>query len=316
MSSSLPLPKFIVPTAIGIGVLALVIQARPFLYVTEPGSATVIFNAFSGLQKDRVEKPGVTLITPLIDRPITYNVRTKVWEFTDDPNSFNQASNAITVNTADGQAFTVDVSIALKPNEVTLDNLHAEIGQNYMATVVVPVVRSKFRDISAGFESEDFYQKERRTEIEQKATDLIRQEMPTADVNGAPVPLILIESIFVGTANFPPALKDSIEQRQVASITAQTARVRAEIQDKETQRLLILAEANQRAIELKGQAAAKNAELADLLFYERLEDRIRRARAAGDPPPLGVIRIEGDSTVFLNVDPQKAMAVTTSQPQQ
>ncbi|MGQ9836770.1 MAG: hypothetical protein ACUVRV_02080 [Cyanobacteriota bacterium] len=35
--------------------------------------------------------------------------------------------------------------------------------------------------------------------------------------------------------------------------------------------------ADQRAIELKGQAAAQNAQLADLLFYKTLQERIQNS---------------------------------------
>jgi regulator of protease activity HflC (stomatin/prohibitin superfamily) len=263
-----------------------------------------VFNTFSGLQKGRVELPGVIFRIPGIETPITYTVLTRVWEFTNNPASANAISNAITVNTADGQAFAIDVAIALKPNLATLDELHASIGENYLSTVVVPVVRSKIRDISASFDSEDFYRKSQRTAIEQRALDLIRQEMPTVNRDGQALPLIQVEGLFLGNPDFPQALRDSIERKQVASITAQTAAVRAQIQEKETERLLILAAANQRAIELKGQAAAQNAQLADLLFYEKLQERIQNP--TDSLPPLRIIRVEGDATVFLNVDPRQA----------
>ncbi|MFQ3613572.1 MAG: prohibitin family protein, partial [Cyanobacteriota bacterium] len=247
---------------------------------------------------------GAIFVVPGIDTPITYTVLTRVWEFTDNPASVNSISNGITVNTADGQAFAIDVAIALKPNPDTLDELHANIGENYLSTVVVPVVRSKIRDISASFDSEDFYRKSQRTAIEQQALALIRQEMPTLKRDGQTLPLLQVEGVFLGNPDFPEALKDSIERKQVASISAQTAAVRAQIQEKETERLLILAAANQRAIELKGQAAAQNAQLADLLFYETLQERIQNPTGAA--PPLRIIRVEGDSTLFLNVDPHQA----------
>ncbi len=272
---------------------------KTLTYVTPPGHATVIFNTLSGLQKDRVEKPGITFLKPFVDRPITYNVRTKVWSFTNE-NAANRAGTAITVNSADGQAFDMDVYLALRPNQSTLDELHGQVGENYMNTVVVPVARSKIRDISAEFSSKDFYQQEKRELIAQQVTALISKEMPVGDNQGQTIPLIEIEGVFLGTPNFPQGLKDSIERKQVASITAQTASVKAEIQQKETERVLILAKADQKAIELKGQAAAANAKLADLLLFESLEQRVA---------DLKVIRIEGDSTVFLNIDP-KQVAVT------
>ncbi|MGK7943131.1 MAG: prohibitin family protein [Microcystaceae cyanobacterium] len=300
--------KLIAKLAIPLIILGFVsVILKTLAYVTPPGHATVIFNTLSGLQMDRVEKPGVTLINPAVDRPITYNIRTKVWGFTNE-SSANKAGTAITVNSSDGQAFDMDVYIALRPNQDTLDDLHSQVGENYMNTVVVPVARSKIRDISAEYASKDFYLKEKRQLIEQKAVQLISQEMPTGQIQGETAPLITIEGVFLGTPNFPEALKKSIERKQVASITAQTASVRAEIQSKETERLLILAEADQKAIELKGQAAAANAQLADLLLFETLENRVRKSRTDPGVTPLKIIRIEGDSTVFLNVDPQKAVA--------
>jgi regulator of protease activity HflC (stomatin/prohibitin superfamily) len=290
-------------------VIGVAIIWKPFLYVTEPGNATVVFNLFTGIQAGRVEQPGVSWITPGVDSPVTYNTRTRIWQFTDTPNAPNLASNAISVNTSDGQAFVVDVYVALKPNLEVLDVLHSKIGPRYMETIVVPLVRSKVRDVSAGFDSEAYFAKADRAMMEQQMLDLITQEMPQATVNGSSVPLITIEEVFLGTPRFPQALKDSLEQKQVASITAQTAGVRAQIQEKETMRRLILAEANQTAIELQGQAAAGNAQLADLLFYERLEDRISAAKSQGQTSPLKVIRVEGeDATIFLNVDPQRAAA--------
>ncbi len=295
---------------VGILVAAvLLLLWRPFTYVTEPGNATVIFNNFTGIQAGRVEKPGVTWITPGVENPITYNIRTRVWQFTDVEDAPNRGGGAIGVNTADGQAFKVDVFVALKPNPAVLDVLHSKVGIRYMETVVVPLVRSKVRDVSAGFGSEAYYIKAKRGLMEGQMKNVMNQDMAKTNLNGQAVPLVLIEGIFLGTPQFPEGLKDSLEQKQVASITAQTAGVKAQIQEKETTRRLILSQANQKAIELQGQAAAKNAQLADLLFYERLQDRITEAKEAGKESPLNVIRVEGDkSTIFLNVESQKVKA--------
>jgi prohibitin 2 len=295
---------------VGILVAAvLLLLWRPFTYVTEPGNATVIFNNFTGIQAGRVEQPGVTWITPGVENPITYNIRTRVWQFTDVEEAPNRGGGAIGVNTADGQAFKVDVFVALKPNPAVLDVLHSKVGIRYMETVVVPLVRSKVRDVSAGFGSEAYYIKAKRGLMEAQMKKVMNQDMAKTNLNGQAVPLVLIEGIFLGTPQFPEGLKDSLEQKQVASITAQTAGVKAQIQEKETTRRLILSQANQKAIELQGQAAAKNAQLADLLFYERLQDRITAAKEAGKESPLNVIRVEGDkSTIFLNVESQKVKA--------
>lgn len=298
--------KVILPTIL-VGGALLLVSTHPGLYVTRPGQATVVFNSFSGL-KPGVRSPGVSFVAPGVERPITYLVWTQVWEFTDDNRSRNRISNAIKVNSADGQAFSIDVYVAMRPNPAVLDTLHAELGENYRGIVVVPVVRAKVRDVSTEFDSEDFYQLSKREEIEARLQEQISAEMPTTFNGETEEPLILIEQVFLGTPNFPQGLKDSIERKQVASITAQTAAVKAEIQIKETERKLILAEADQTAIELKGAAAAINAQLADLLFYELLEERLNTN------DPLKVIRVEGDSTIFLNVDPQAGAAQVLSQP--
>jgi prohibitin 2 len=291
-------------------VAILLLVFHPFFYITLPGNATVMFNVFSGIEKGRVEHPGVTFVVPFVDSPITYNVRTRVWQFADGSNIPNQAGNAIAVNSADGQAFTTNVFVALRPNQETLDELHARIGQQYMTTVVVPTVRSKVRDIAAEFTSNDFYKKERRVELEKKMTALISKEMPSTEVKGQRQPMIIVEGVFLGTAQFPEGLKASLEQKQVASISAQTAAVNAQIQQKETTRKLILADANRQSIELQGKAASRNGQLANLLFYEKLNDRIDAARGKGEPIPIKVIRVEGGdkSTIFINVDPQRSAA--------
>jgi len=58
-----------------IGILAVfALIFHPFIYVTEPGNATVMFNVFSGIEKGRVERPGAAFVMPVVDSPITYNV--------------------------------------------------------------------------------------------------------------------------------------------------------------------------------------------------------------------------------------------------
>lgn len=294
--------KFIVALALFGGLVLLI---KSFVYITPPGNATVIFNTFSGLQRNRVLKPGATFLNPFVDRPISYNLRTQIWRFSNEK-SIHQAGNFIAVNSKDGQAFSLDVYIALHPTQETLDSLHGEVGENYMNTVVVPVARSKIRDISAEFDSQDFYLRESRKIIEQKATALINREMPTTNYLGKTVYLIQVKGVFLGTPYFPEGLKTSIEQKQVASISAQTAAVKAEIQSKETEKILILAKANQRAIELKGKAAAANASLSELLLFEKLEDRIEQAKSKNLSLPIKVIQVPGNSTVFLNVDPKQS----------
>lgn len=293
---------------------------RTLAYVTPPGQATVVFDAFRGLQRDRIRQPGVSLLLPFVERPISYEMRTRIWEFADDGTSYkrwtpNRLGRAVTINSADGQAFAIEVYVALRPNSDTLDDLHAELGENYHNTVIVPIVRSKFRDVAAEFDSADFYQRDRRIRIEERARTAIAAEMPKAQHQGQEVPMILVESIFIDTPDFPEALKESIERKQVASITAATAGVRAEIQAKETERVLILAAANQQAIQRKGEAAAANAQLADLLFFERLQERVADANAAGGRLPFRILRVEGDSTVFLNVDAEDAARLQQAQPQ-
>ncbi len=275
----------------------IILRNPPFFYVTPPGSSAVVFNTFSGIELGKILKPGMSFVLPLIQQPIAYDVRTRIWEFTEATNSPYLAGPPITIISADGQSFQLDANIALRPNPDTLDQLHSQIGENYMTNVVVPIIRSKIRDISAQFDSSDFYNKEKRQIIQQQATELIASEMPKGKFNNQDVPMILIEEILIESANFPEGLKASIEKKQVQSILAQTASVRARIQDKETERLLILANANQQAIELKGRASAVSKNLANLLFYERLEERIKNGS------PLKVIRVEGGSTIFLNVEP-------------
>lgn len=300
--------KILAPIFI-LGSIAIILKLHPFIHVTDPGTATVVFNTFTGLQKDRIRKPGMSFVLPLVDQVTTYPTRTKVLQFTNEP-SPNQAGSAINVNSADGQAFSIDVYIALRPNEDLLDELHQDIGPNFMSTTIIPIVRSKIRDISASFNSEAFYQQEARLKMETEAKNIISDKLPTAEQDGQVAPMIFVEGVFLGSPYFPEKLKESIEQKQVASITAQTAAVKARIQSKETERILILAKANQTAIELKGKASAINAQLANLLFYERLEDRIQEARRNGHPLPLNVIQVAEETTVFLNVDPAQAAAMT------
>jgi regulator of protease activity HflC (stomatin/prohibitin superfamily) len=296
-----------------LGSIAILLKLHPFIHVTEPGTATVVFNSFTGLQIG-VRRPGISFVWPLVDQVTTYPTRTKVLQFTNEP-SPNQAGPALKVNSADGQAFSIDVYIALRPNEAFLDDLHRDIGPNFMSTTIIPIVRAKIRDVSASFNSEAFYQQEARLAMETEAKNLISTKLPTTEQDGRSEPLILVEGVFLGSPYFPENLKESIEQKQVASITAQTAAVKARIQSKETERILILAKANQTAIELKGKASAINAQLADFLFYERLEDRIEDARRSGNSLPLNVIQVAEETTVFLNIDPRQAAAITkTTEP--
>jgi hypothetical protein len=142
----------LVTSLVFLAIGVVLIRHNPFVYVTGPGQATVVFDAFKGLEQDRVEDPGLTLLIPGVDKPISYEVRTKVWDFTNIPESYsdrsakaltydrpNRLGSAITVNSADGQAFGIDVFVALRPNPATLDDLHGTIGENYMNTIVVPL---------------------------------------------------------------------------------------------------------------------------------------------------------------------------------
>ncbi|NJK35057.1 MAG: prohibitin family protein [Oscillatoriales cyanobacterium SM2_2_1] len=235
-------------------VLVNLIKNLPTAHITRPGTASVVFNSFSGLQRGRVLRPGAAFLTPGVERGIPYEVRIQVWEFTDQSTS-RVASNPVSAIAADGQSFSINVNIALRLNPDTLDDLHAKIGENYILTSVVPLVRSKFRDVAAKFQSEDFYRRDRRLEVEKQAKELINAELPKTQKDGKNVPMMSVEWVYMETAAFPPALRESIEKKQVAGILAQTAGVRAQIQQKETDRALILAKANERAIELKGRAA-------------------------------------------------------------
>lgn len=251
-----------------------------------PGELGVLYSRFGGgTVKDRTYEEGLHLIAPW-DIMYVYDVR--VQEETQD----------IDVLTLDGLTIKVQVSLRSQIIRDNLPTLHQEIGPNYRAKVVIPIMNSAVRQTIGSYRPDDLYSTMRQKLQDQMLVDAI-EEMGR-------IP-ILIQGFVVKSITLPPALSDAIAHKLVAE------------QEYLRYKYLLLEaqqEAKRKVIEGEGiqayQGLVNKNMTADFLRYEG----IKATRELAESPNAKVVVIGGRDglPVILNTDPPPALPPKAAPP--
>jgi prohibitin 2 len=288
-------PRWLV--TIPIVLLALWFLGQCFVLVGA-GERAVVFNRFSGVEPRQLGE-GMNFLIPWVQKAEKYDVKTHAYTMTagntEGTDEAGSANDALTALTSDGLPVSLDMSILFHVDPESVWRLHREIGPNYLEKIVRPQTRSHVRMVVAQYPVVDVYGG-RRTEIMEKINDRLR---PLFARN-----YIVLDEALLRNVRFSEQFQEAIEQKQVAQQEVQRMRHVLDQADKERRRKIIQAEGEAASIRLKAAALARNPQLVEYEYVQRLPDNVR------------TIITDGRTIVNLGEAPAPAAAATETEGQQ
>jgi len=114
---------------------------------------------------------------------------------------------------------------------------------DYVAKVVRPASRSIIREIVTGYNSKDFFQIEKRQELQQKIEDKMRTNLSNKN--------LALDSALLRNIQFSSIYLSAIEEKQIAEQKIQKAEFERQEAEKKKEKKIIEAQADAEAIKLK-----------------------------------------------------------------
>ena len=259
------LPRVIIPLVALLLILPLI---WPFVLVGA-GERAVIFNRFSGVQKNQLGE-GLHAIIPWVQSATTYDVKAQTYTMSGSATEANQqagnSNDALLALTADGQPVSLELSVRFHVDPQQTWKLHQEIGPEYLSKVVRPVVRSDVRMIIAQYPVVDVYGSKRADIITQIDTRL-RRELAAN--------YVVLDDALLRDVTFSPQFQDAIEQKQVAEQEVKRMAYERDRADKERRRKIIEAEGEAESIRLKAAALSANPGLTQYEYVQNLPSNVK-----------------------------------------
>jgi regulator of protease activity HflC (stomatin/prohibitin superfamily) len=205
--------------------LLLALGAAPFLEgcrcpTVPSGHRGIVFKSLGGGTSEEVLGEGLHIM-PIWNNVITYDTRV------------HEMKETLTVLSSNGLAIRVESSVRFRPNMDELFGLQTQIGPDYDAKVVAPIVRSEARKVFGRYQPEEIYST-KREEIERQ----IQAEVTRA-LEGKHV---VVEAVLVRDVDLPDAIKTAIADKLAEEQRAQKMRFTLDRERQEAQRKQIEAE--------------------------------------------------------------------------
>ena len=263
--SNLPVPQLNLFPWLLVALLALVVVPRCLLIV-QPGYEAVIFNRLVGTELSP-RREGIHLLIPVLEFPVLYDVRTQTYNMTSQSEERSQrVADSLTALTADGQRVDLDISVRfrLDPDRVAL--VHQTVGPSYLAKIIRPASQAVVRNVIARYSAIGVYS-EQRAEIQDRVQAELAEVMRKEG--------LLLQSLLLRNVEFSREFQSAIEAKQIAEQEKQREVYRVEQAKLIAQRVVVEAEGEAEAIELKGKAIKENPDVIQLEYVRNLPDGVK-----------------------------------------
>ena len=283
------------------GIVSMTLGAG--LVFIEPEERGMVISALSSKgYRSGALGPGLHWIMPYAERVQRYSIAQRTYTMSGAPTEGEvQGDDAVRARTSDGQEVFMDASVIFSIDPEQVDTIHIRWQDRFVTDLVRPQARGVIREKVVQFDVQQVYSTKRdelHDEIETKLREVF------AD-NG----LILKENDFiVRNITFTPEYADAIERKQIAEQEAERAKFVVEQQKQEAERLReeakgekdaaitraegeaeaakIRAEGEAEALRLVNEVLAKNPELLQYKYIEKLASNIEVMLLPANSPYL------------------------------
>lgn len=185
--------KKILPIAtIVIGIFIIILLWSRITVTISSGQAGVVYKLFGGgVDTETTYGEGFHFISPFNDMFI-YDVRQQ------------EVSEKMSVLSSNGLEISLDVSMWYQPVYEKLGYLHKEKGQNYLASIVRPAIRSATRSVIGRYTPEQIYSTKR---------DAIQDEIFVETRDILVDQFVQLNEVLVRDVTLPPTIKTAIEKK-------------------------------------------------------------------------------------------------------
>ncbi len=207
------------------GIILLIILWSMTTLTIDAGQEGVLFNRFTGLEKERTYSQGFHFIAPWNDMYI-YDVRVQ------------NATSQMQVLSKNGLTIKLEVSYWYRPSIEKLGYLHDEVGVNFHEKIVIPAIRSATREVIGKYLPEELYSSKREV-IEDEI-----YEQTIASINDKYIDL---DEVLIRDVELPVSLQEAIEKKLKQEQASLEYEFRLQQAEKEKERLKIEAEGKAQA---------------------------------------------------------------------
>ncbi len=246
-----------------LGIFATVVAGT--LVQVPVGSVGVIINRFTGLKPGSIG-PGTHFVLPGVETVAVYTSRLQERTLSKRGEGGPNIDESIGGLSKEGLQIGADVTVQFQVRPDQVNALHAEIGPDYIDTVIIPQVRAEVRDIIGQFNAAEL--------ISTKRGEL-KIAIKTALEKGFTARHIELVDVLVRELRIPDSVAKAIEEKQQAEQNVQTARKRLEQANIDAQNTVVKAQAEARALSFRGQALRQNPEIIQLTVAEKLAPSIQ-----------------------------------------
>jgi regulator of protease activity HflC (stomatin/prohibitin superfamily) len=271
------------------GLIAMSLSAG--MVFIEPEERGVVISALSSKgYRSGALNAGLHWIAPYAERVQRYSIAQRTYTMSGVSTEGEvQGDDSVQARTNDGQEVSIDASVIFSIDPTQVATVHIRWQDRFVEDLVRPQVRGVIREQVAQFSVEEVYSTKRdilHDEIEAKLQMIFAE-------NG----LLLRDNDFiVRNVTFTPEYADAIERKQIAEQDAERAKFLVEQQKQEAERLReeakgekdaaitraegeaesvkIRAEADAEALRLINEILAKNPDLLQFKYIEKLASNI------------------------------------------
>jgi len=207
------------------GVLLFFILWSMSTLTIEAGQEGVLFNRFSGLEKDKSYSQGFHVIAPWNEMYV-YDVRVQ------------NATSQMQVLSKNGLTIKLEVSYWYRPTISKLAYLHDEVGIDFHEKIVIPAIRSATREVIGKYLPEELYSSRR---------EVIEDEIYEQTLGSIKDKYIDLDEVLIRDVELPLSLQQAIEKKLKQEQASLEYEFRLQQAEKEKQRLKIEAEGKAQA---------------------------------------------------------------------
>ncbi len=272
MSQFPQMPQFPQFSLKGKNLITIIIAVIAFIIILDglvsvpPGHVGIIYDRGRGVLTEKELPEGLHLKIPFWQVSYLTDIRTQEYTMSVAPGEGAVYSDdSMTAPTSDGQTVAVDATVLFHVDRTKAADLFQTVGPDYIQKIVRTVSRSQIRAVIANYSAIDVYAK-KREEAEDKINEVIKDLFAKKD--------IILERVLLRHIAFSAQYASAIEEKQVAEQKIQKAEFQRQEAEKLKEKKIIEAEADAKAIELKGQTLKKYPQVIQFEFVQKMAEDI------------------------------------------